>query len=89
MSTDDIRKNVLPVATTISPQDTWYVPLIDSFETLTGTEEATVTFSANIPVRVRARRTTATAILPYEADATVTSTGMSNNIIRTPDTIFT
>ncbi len=86
--------NVLPVATTTSPQDTVYVPLIDSFETTgtsgtPGTEEATVTFSANIPVRVRARRTVATAILPYEADSTVTSTGMSNNIIRTADTIFT
>ena len=94
VSTDDIRKNVLPVATTTSPQDTVYVPLIDSFETTgtsgtPGTEEATVTFSANIPVRVRARRTVATAILPYEADSTVTSTGMSNNIIRTADTIFT
>lgn len=93
-STDTIYKNVLPVATTTSPQDTVYVPLIDSFETTgtagtPGTEESIVTFSANIPVRVRARRTTATAILPYEADSTVTSTGMSNNIIRTPDTIFT
>lgn len=94
VSTDDIRKNVLPVATTTTPQDTVYVPLVDSFETTgtsgsPGTEEAVVTFSANIPVRVRARRTTATAILPYEADSTVTSTGMSNNIIRTTDTIFT
>lgn len=94
VSTDDIRKNVLPVATTTTPQDTVYVPLIDSFETTgtsgtPGTEESIVTFSANIPVRVRARRTVATAILPYEADSTVTSTGMSNNIIRTADTIFT
>ncbi|MDP2585480.1 MAG: hypothetical protein Q8P29_01215 [Candidatus Levybacteria bacterium] len=91
-STFDV--NVLPVATTTTPQDTWYVPLIDSFETTgtsgtPGSETAQVTFSANIPVRVRARRTVATAILPYEADSTVTSTGMSSNIIRTPDTIFT
>jgi hypothetical protein len=92
--TDTIYKNVLPVATTTTPQDTVYVPLIDSFETTgtsssPGTETAQITYVSNIPVRVRARRTVATAILPYEADSTVTSTGMSNNIIRTPDTIFT
>ena len=88
-TSDSIKKNVLPVATTTTPQDTIYVPLIDSFETATGTETAQVTYVADIPVRVRARRTVATAILPYEADSTVTSTGMSNNIIRTADTIFT
>ena len=93
-TSDSYEINTLPVATTTTPQDTVYVPLIDSFETTgtagtPGTEEAVVTFSANIPVRVRARRTNATAILPYEADSTVTSAGMSNNIIRTPDTIFT
>lgn len=88
-TSDSYEINTLPIATTTSPQDTIYVPLIDSFETATGSEESIVTFSANIPVRVRARRTNATAILPYEADSTVTSAGMSNNIIRTPDTIFT
>ncbi len=90
--TDTIKKNVLPVATTASPQDTWYVPMIDVYETTgsdpTGdTETATVTFLANIPVRVRARN--AGNIIPYEADSTVTSTGMSNSIIRTTDSIFT
>jgi len=83
--------NTLPVALTTSPQDTWYVPLIDAYETVgsgatPGTESAIVTYSADIPVRVRAR--SAGVILPYEADATVTSTGLTNNIIRTADTIF-
>lgn len=89
--TDSIKKNVLPVATTTSPQDTIYVPLIDVYETTgtlgtPGSEEATITYSADVPVRVRARQ--AGVILPYEADSAVTSTGMSNNVIRTPDTIF-
>lgn len=88
-TSDSYEINTLPVATTTTPQDTIYVPLIDSFETADGTETASVTYSADIPVRVRARRTTATAILPYEADSTVTTAGMSSNIIRTPDTIFT
>ncbi len=94
---DEIRLNVLPVATTTSPQDTWYVPLIDTYETTgtsgsPGTETALVTYLADIPVRVRARHADVAAsggIIPYEADSTVTSTGMSNSIIRTSDTIFT
>lgn len=89
--TDEIRLNVLPVATTTSPQDTWYVPMIDTYETTgssgtPGTETAEVTYLADIPVRVRARN--AGNIIPYEADSTVTTSGMSNSIIRTTDTIF-
>jgi hypothetical protein len=89
---DEIRLNVLPVATTTSPQDTWYAPLLDVYETTgsagtPGTESSIVTYLADIPVRVRARN--AGNIIPYEADSTVTSTGMSNSIIRTADTIFT
>ncbi len=89
---DEIRLNVLPVATTTTPQDTWYVPMIDTYETTgstgtPGTETALITYLADIPVRVRARN--AGNIIPYEADSTVTSTGMSNSIIRTTDTIFT
>jgi hypothetical protein len=88
---DEIRLNVLPVAITTSPQDTWYVPMLDVYETTgssgtPGTESAIVTYLADIPVRVRARN--AGNIIPYEADSTVTSTGMSNSIIRTADTIF-
>lgn len=91
-NTDEIRLNVLPVATTTTPQDTWYVPMIDTYETTgtsgtPGTETMLITYLADIPVRVRARN--AGNIIPYEADSTVTSTGMSNSIIRTSDTIFT
>lgn len=97
VSGDTYYINVLPVATTTSPQDTWYVPLIDTYETTgsagtPGTETAQVTYLADIPVRVRARHADIPAndgIVPYEADSTVTSTGMSNSIIRTSDTIFT
>lgn len=92
---DAYEINTLPVATTTSPQDTWYVPLIDAYETTgtdgtPGSETANVTYSADIPVRIRARRSTigSSPILPYEADSTVTSSGMSNNVIRTSDTII-
>ena len=91
-TSDNIKLNVLPVATTTSPQDTWYVPMLDVYETTgtsgtPGTETTLITYLADIPVRVRARN--AGNIIPYEADSTVTSTGMSNSIIRTADTIFT
>ena len=87
---DNIQINALPVATVVA--DTWYAPLIDAYETVgsgatPGTETSNVTYLVDIPVRVRAR--SAGVILPYEADATVTSTGLTNNIIRTADTIFT
>jgi len=89
-ATDAIKINALPVDTTTS--DTVYVPFIDVYETTgtdssPGTETASVTYSSDIPVRIRARH--AGDIIPYEADATITSTGLTNNIIRTSDTIFT
>ena len=97
---DDIELNVVPVALedgTPGPADTLYVPFIDVFETTGadpsgGTEEATITFNATVPVRVRARHADVPAnygIVPYSADTNITSTGMTNSIIRTPDTIFT
>lgn len=88
---DNIKLNALPIATE-NGVDTTYIPFIDVYETTgtdgsPGTEEATVTYSIDIPVRIRARQ--AGDILPYEADALIGSTGLSNNIIRTDDTIFT
>src|SRR3990167_472456 len=87
---DDIRLNVLPVTLTTAPQDTWYVPIIDVYADA-ATATATVTYLANIPVRVRARNAstdTAFRIIPYEADGTVTTSGLSTSVIRTADTIF-
>ncbi len=71
--------------------DNVYVPFIHVYETTgtdgsPGSESALVVYSSDIPVRIRARH--AGSILPYEADSTITSSGMSNNIIRTPDTIY-
>lgn len=100
ISTDTVYINAVPVVLadeTPGPADTLYVPFIDSFET-TGAdpsgdiEEAVVTFNTTVPVRVRARHADIPAnygIIPYSADTNITSTGMTNSIIRTPDTIFT
>lgn len=71
---------------------TIYVPLIDAYETegtdvSAGSESSLITYDSNIPVRIRARH--AGDIVPYEADSTVTAGGMSNNIIRTSDTVYT
>jgi len=87
--TDDIELNVLPVVTATA--DDVYVPFIDSYETLDGSESVTITYSIDIPIRVRARRSGAlsTPIIPFEQDSTVGNTGSTVNVIRTPDTIFT
>jgi hypothetical protein len=92
---DSYEINTVPVSLedgTPGPADTVYVPFIDVYETTgddgsPGTEETVVTFDSSVSVRVRARQ--AGDILPYESPATISSSGMSNNIIRTPDPIFT
>ena len=87
---DSYEINTLPVATTTS--DTVYVPIIDSYET-TGTggspgdESVSVTYLANVPVLVRARK--AGTILPFETESTIGTSGMNVSVIRTADPIFT
>ncbi len=88
-SGDAYEINAVPIITTTS--DTVYVPLVDAYETTgtsgsPGTESTTITYVSDVPVRIRARQ--AGDIVPYEADSTVTNTGMSNNVIRTADSIY-
>ncbi|MEA2036860.1 MAG: hypothetical protein U9O94_05090, partial [Nanoarchaeota archaeon] len=88
-SGDTVEFNAVPIITTTS--DNVYVPLVDSYETTgtsgsPGTESTTITYVADVPVRIRARQ--AGDIVPYEADSTITNTGMSNNVIRTTDSIY-
>ena len=94
-STNNIKFNALPVATTTSPQDTCYVPFIDAYEITgtngtPGTEAITITHSstdADIYIRARARQ--AGQILPFEQDSSVVGANPTNiSVIRTADTIF-
>jgi len=83
--------NVLPIAVSSSQDYYAYVPLIDIHETAgssgtPGNEQATVTYSSDIEARVRCRQ--AGDIIPYEADITISNTNITNNVIRTSDTIF-
>jgi hypothetical protein len=97
VSTDAYEINAIPVATTTS--DNVYVPLLDVFETTgtdasPGNESTTLTYNADIDARVVARNATAETettipMLPYTADVTVTSNGLSNAVIRTKDRIKT
>ncbi|WKZ25579.1 MAG: hypothetical protein QY322_04340 [bacterium] len=88
--------NTLPVATTTSPQDTWYVPFIDVYETTgssgtPGTESVTITHSTTDPdIFIRARVRNAGNILPFEQDSSVVGANPTNiSVIRSGDTIFT
>jgi len=88
-NSDAYEINTLPIATTAA--DTVYVPFIDIHETTgtagtPGNETAQLTYSADIPVKVVARQ--AGDIVPYATEATIDSSGLTNNVIRTADTIF-
>ena len=68
--------------------DTAYVPFIDAEATATSIEKV-VLYTADRAVLVRARRKAATAILPFETSATVTTAGLTISVIRTVDAIVT
>lgn len=95
-STDNIKFNCLPVATTTSPQDTWYVPFIDTYETTgssgtPGSESVTITHSvSDSDIYIRARARNAGNILPFEQDSSVVGANPTTiSVIRSSDTIFT
>jgi len=88
-SGDNFRVGALVADITTS--DKVYVPFIDVYETAgtpgsPGSESVSVTYSVDISVRVRARQ--AGDIVPFTADSTIASTGMTLNVIRTEDTIY-
>ena len=75
--------HTLPV--TFIATDKAYVPFIDE-EALGTTSTVTVIYTADRTVVIRVRKK---FILPFETPNTVTSTGMSQSAIRTPDSIVT
>lgn len=97
VSGDSYELNAIPLATTVN--DFVYVPLLDVYEDTgtdgsTGSASSTITYSSDIPVLIIARNSNATAsattpMLPYSAEATFGSTGLTNNVIRTLDSIKT
>jgi len=97
VSTDAYEINAVPVITTVS--DNIYVPILWKYEGTgtdgtPGTESSILTYGSDMSVLVIARNSNSTAsattpMLPYSATATITSTGLTNNIIRSQDTIKT
>jgi len=73
---------------TYDGSDKCYVPFIDAEATTTFIEKV-VLYAADRAVLVRARRKAATAILPFETSASVTTAGLSVAVIRTTDAIVT
>ena len=73
--------------------DTAYIPLLDtvvSGGSSVTAASANLVYSADIPVLIRVRNGGSTdPIQPFEIENTLTSTGLSQAAIRTPDTIAT
>ena len=94
-TSDNYEINTLPITT--AAEDRIYIPVIDVYEASgDGFEEVVVTYDdvgrSTSSVRVRARHADIPAndgIIPYDASGTIGSGGLTNNIIRTPDSIFT
>jgi len=88
-SSDAYIVNGVPEALTGS--DTAYIPFLFVYETQgtdgsPGNEFDTIIHSTDIDVVVRARQ--AGVILPFEAANSIKSSGMSQAVIRNPDTIY-
>jgi hypothetical protein len=89
-SGDTVHINCMPILTTGT--DLVYVPFIDTYETVgtggsPGSESIQVVYDSARSVRVRVRQ--AGNIIPFEADNSIGTGGMSQATIRTSDTIYT
>ena len=91
---DSYETNRLVVLYTTS--DTFFVPYIDTIEdvgndTTPGTVTQSLTYvqDREIVIEVRNVQATPTQIVPFKTTGTITSSGLTQSIIRTEDTVFT
>jgi hypothetical protein len=87
---DDYRVGVT-VAAHVGGADHVYCPFIDTYETTgsdlaPGSESVVVTYTIDMPVRVKTRQ--AGNIVPFSGDSNIANTGMSINVIRTTDNVY-
>ncbi len=86
---------MLALVVTYDNTDTFFIPYVDTRETTgtegtPGTEVVTLTYVADREVVIEARNVeNATQIVPFKTTGTITSSGLTQSIIRTEDTVFT
>jgi hypothetical protein len=95
-SGDTVEINCIPITSTTT-DDKIYVPLLYKVESTgtdasSGEESTTLTYSTAIPALVRVRNAQNTAssttpMIPYAAEVSIGSNGLSNAAIRTKDSI--
>lgn len=86
---------MLSLVVAYTDSDTFFVPYIDSRETTgtdgtPGTETQTLTYVSDREVVIEARNVEAsTKIVPFKTTGTITSSGLTQSVIRTTDTVYT
>lgn len=85
----------LSLVVTYDGTDTFFIPYMDFRETAgtdgtPGSEIVTVTYVSDREVIIEARNVeSSTQIVPFKTTGTITSTGLSQSVIRTEDTVYT
>lgn len=92
-TTETFEINSLVV--TYANTDTFFIPYMDNRETTgsdgtPGTETVALTYVSDREVVIEVRNVeNATQIVPFKTTGTITSTGLSQSVIRTEDTVYT
>lgn len=72
------------------PADTFFIPYMDFRRASDGSETVSLTYVSNREVIIEARNVeNATQIVPFKTTGTITSTGLSQSVIRVEDTVYT
>ena len=81
---------MLSLVVTYDGTDTFFIPYLDTRVTVAGSETVTLTYDSNREVVIEARNVeAATQIVPFKTTGTITTTGLSQSVIRTEDTVYT
>ena len=85
---------MLSLVVTYTGSDTFFVPYLDSRETTgtdgtPGTESVSLTYVSDREVVIEVRNVeNATKIVPFKTTGTLTSSGLTQSVIRTTDTVY-
>ena len=81
---------LLSLVVLYTSSDSFFIPYVDTRRTASGSETVTLTYVSDREVVIEARNVeVSTQIVPFKTTGTITSTGLSQSIIRTEDTVYT